>query len=206
MTRPAYMIVAIDVHDSDAFGRYAVQVAPLIQEYGGEVLAATHNYRIEHGAWPRQRVALIRFPSLAQAEGFYHAPAYQPMKSLRESASEADLLLAESPQDQSPEAPEDGATPHYLLGATTVTSSDWIEEYMQKVPPISAHFGVQGLAMGSEYSVLEGAWPRDGLVLLRFPSEAVFQAFWYGDEYRAMKDLREANTVADHISFAGVIE
>jgi len=206
MNRPAYMIVAIDVHDSAAFGRYAVQVAPLIQEFGGKVLAATQNISVEHGHWPKQRLALIRFPSLAQAEGFYGSPAYQPMKALRESASEADLILVESPQDQSAEVADEATTPHYLLGATTVTDPGWIEEYMQKVPPISARFGVQGLAMGNEFSVLEGAWPRDGLVLLRFPSEAVFQAFWYGEEYRAMKELREANTIADHISFAGVVD
>ena len=200
------MIVAIDVHDSADFGRYAVQVAPLIQEFGGEVLAATSNIRLEHGTWPRQRVALIRFPSLAQAEDFYGSAAYLPMKALRESASEADLILAESPQVQAAEVPGDAATPHYLLGATTVTNPAWIEEYMQKVPAISARFGVQGLVMGNEYSVLEGAWPRDGLVLLRFPSEAVFKAFWYGEDYRALKELREANTIADHISFAGVVE
>ena len=206
MTKPAYMIVSIDVHDSEAFGRYAVQVAPLIQEFGGEVLAATQNFRVEHGRWPRERLALIRFPSLERAQDFYRAPAYQPMIALRESASEADLLLVESPLDQTAEASDAAARPHYLLGATTVTGSDWIEEYMQKVPPISARFGVQGLAMGDAYSVLEGAWPRDGIVLLRFPSEAAFQGFWYGDEYRAMKELREANTVADHISFAGGFE
>ncbi len=200
------MIVAIDVHDSAAFGRYAVQVTPLIQEFGGKVLAATQNFCVEHGNWPRQRLALIRFPSLAQAEGFYGSPAYQPMKALRESASEADLILVESPQGQSVEVSDDAAMPHYLLGATTVTDPSWIEAYMQKVPPISARFGVQGLAMGNEFSVLEGAWPRDGLVLLRFPSEAVFQAFWYGEEYRAMKALREANTIADHISFAGLVD
>ena len=81
-----------------------------------------------------------------------------------------------------------------------------VEEYMQKVPPVSAKFGVQALASGGEFEVLDGTWSHSSMVLLGFPSEQVFRDFWYGLEYRPMKELREANSSGDHISFPGVVE
>ena len=116
------------------------------------------------------------------------------------------MILSEGLQETGPETSGEGATPHYLLGATTITDPSWVADYMEKVPRISVAFGVEGLAMGNDFTVLEGDWPRDAVVLLKFPSEAVFQQFWYGDDYRPMKEAREAGTVAENISFAGVVD
>ncbi|MBT4495076.1 MAG: DUF1330 domain-containing protein [Gammaproteobacteria bacterium] len=205
MTSPAYLIVSIDVHDPEVFAQYAGQAVPLLQENGAEILAATPNLTIEWGEWPRQRLTLIKFPSLQKAEDFYRSDAYQPMKALRQSASDGELILVQGQPDTEPETQSE-ATAHYLLGSTTMNETGWITEYMQKVPPVSAKFGVQGLIMGNDFTVLEGSWPRESLVLLKLPSEKAYQDFWFGEEYRAMKELREANTVADHVSFAGVVE
>ena len=206
MTKPAYLIVAIDIHDAETFGRYAEGSMPVVLGSGAEVLAATNNITIDDGDWPRQRIALLRFPSLAAAEGFYQSEAYAPWKSLRLSASDADTILVEGAAETDDAPADAGDVPHYLLGAASLTDPGWVEEYMQKVPPISARFGVQGLAMGDGFSVLEGAWPGQSVVLLKFPSAQAFQDFWYGDEYRPMKELREANSTGAHISFAGVVD
>jgi len=206
VTNPTYMIVAIDIHDPETFGRYVEQAVPLLQEQGGEILAATPNLTVERGAWPRQRLTLIKFPTWSQAELFYQSDAYQPVKALRESASDGDLVLVQGQPDSESDKLDGQSTPHYLLGTTTMTDTGWITEYMQKTPPASAKFGVQGLIMGGDFTVLEGNWPRESFVLLKLPSARAYQDFWFGEEYRAMKELREANTIADHVSFAGVVE
>jgi uncharacterized protein (DUF1330 family) len=210
VAKPAYMIIAIDVHDAGVLDTYRDQAMPLLQEFGAELIVATDKFELTDGAWPRQRIVLLKFSTLDQANAFWNAPAYQPMKALRETASEQDTILVEGLFDEDPDATSapdvtsaDG-TPHYLLGAASVTDPSWVEEYMQKVPPISAKFGVQALASGNEFTVLDGAWPRDAVVLLKFPSEQVFRDFWYGEDYRPMKELREANSVGDHIAFAGL--
>lgn len=204
MAKPAYMIIAIDIHDEEVLDTYRDQAMPLLQEFGAEVIAATENFELCDGAWPRRRIVLLKFPTLDQANTFWNAPDYQPLKALRESASEQDCILVEGLRDEESGATSADATPHYLLGAASFTDPSWVEEYMQKVPPISAKFGVQALATGDEFTVLDGAWPRDAMVLLKFPSEQVYKDFWYGEAYRPMKELREASTVGDHISFAGV--
>jgi uncharacterized protein (DUF1330 family) len=206
MTKPAYLIVATDIHDPETFGRYVEGSIPVVQASGAEVLAATNDFAIDDGEWPRQRIALVKFASRAQAEAFYYSEDYAPLKAVRQSASDGDAILVEGMEGASGEMAPTSDTPHYLLGASTVTDTGWIEEYMRTVPPLSAKFGVQGLAVGNEFTVLEGSWPGESMVLLRCPSEQAFRDFWYGDEYRPMKALREANSTGAHISFAGVLE
>lgn len=206
MTKPAYLIVATDIHDPETFARYVEGSIPVVLESGAEVLAATNNFAVDDGEWVRERIALLRFPSLAQAQAFYHSDAYAPLKALRLSASEADTILVEGNEVDVGGDAENAGPPHYLLGAASLVNPGWIEEYMQKVPPIAAEFGVQGLALGDAFTVLEGTWPGESMVLLRCPSRQAFQDFWYGEPYRPMKELREANTTGVHISFAGVID
>lgn len=200
MTKPAYMIVAIDVHDAEGMGRYAEGTMPLLQGHDAAVLAATNKLRIEDGAWPRQRIAVLEFPSLQAAREFWAADDYAAMKNLRESVSDADILLVEGMFET---RVGNDAGGHYLLGASTSLDEDWVAEYMQTVPPISAKFGVQPIASGTDYEMLDGQWRGASMVLLRFPSRQVFKDFWYGAEYAPMKALREEHTRGDHVSFAG---
>jgi uncharacterized protein (DUF1330 family) len=204
MTKPAYMIICIDINDQEAMGPYAAGTMPLLDAFDATLMAATDQIAIEDGAWPRRRMVVIEFPSLAKAREFWACPEYEPLKAMREATSNADIILAEGiMQDR---LATDGGTPHYLLGASTVDDPSWIEEYQQKVPPVSAKFKVQAIAMGAEFEVLDGAWPHQSVVMLGFPSQQTFRDFWYGDEYRPMKELREANSHGDHISFPGAVE
>ena len=204
MTKPAYMVICIDVHDEAAMQPYAAGAMPVLDAYDAAVIAATNRTEIEHGAWPRSRAVVIEFPSVDRAQGFWKSPEYAPLKVMREAISDADIILVEGILEDRIAVPD--GTPHFLLGASTVTDPSWVEEYMQKVPPISATFGVQALASGAEFEVLDGTWSHSSMVLLGFPSEQVFRDFWYGPEYRPMKELREANSSGDHISFPGVVE
>ena len=204
MTKPAYMIISIDLHDPSGMGAYQEGTMPILAQCGAEVLAATDKFVVEDGSWSRQRVAIIKFPSMDAAKSFWASPDYQPMKTLRESFSDQDNILVEGVQDEEPGSGAAGEdTPHYMLGSNTMKNADWVQEYMEKVPPISAKFGLEALAAGPDFEVLDGKWPGESMVLLKFPSEQAYRDFWFGEEYRAMKELREANTVGDHISFSG---
>ena len=88
MAKPAYMIIAIDIHDEGVLDTYRDQAMPLLQEFGAELIAATDSFELTDGAWPRQRIVLLKFSTLDQANAFGYVPDYQPMKALRESGSE----------------------------------------------------------------------------------------------------------------------
>jgi uncharacterized protein (DUF1330 family) len=204
MSKPAYMVICIDINDEAAMGPYAAGAMPLLEQYGATVIAATNQVAVEDGSWPRQRVVLIEFTSHDQIPTVGASAEYAPLKEMRNASSDADIIIAEG-VTENPIGSGEG-TPHYLLGAATVSDPSWVEEYMQKVPPVSAKFGVQPIATGAAFELLEGSWPHTSMVLLRFSSEQVFRDFWYGDEYRPMKELREANSSGDHVSFPGVVE
>lgn len=203
MTKPAYMIINIDVRDPDKLLEYADGAMPVLAEYGAELLGATGDYDVEDGDWPRGRTAVIKFPSLEVAKTFWTSEAYKPWKEFRESFSEQDAILVEGMFDEEPGAPADEGTPCYMIGASTAHNDDWVAEYMEKVPPVSSKYGSVPLAAGPNFEVLDGTWPGTSMVMLKFPSKQAFKDFWWGDEYKAMKELREANCDGAHISFEG---
>lgn len=199
MSKPAYMVISIDVHKPEGMGPYAEGAMPLLQQHGANVLAATNRIQVEDGQWTRGRAVLIEFPSMDAAHEFWSSNEYEPLKAMRHDISDADILLVEGMFDDRLE-PNAGA--HYLLGGATSSDNDWVDEYMQKVPPVSARFGVQPVASGPAFETLEGNWGHDSMVLLRFPDASVFREFWYGDDYAPMKALREAHTHGAHVSFS----
>jgi len=207
MTKPAYMVIGIDIRNPGAMGPYRVGTAPLLERYKGDVLAATDKVEVLDGNWSRQRVVLIKFPSLKHAEAFWAAPEYTPLRLLREDSSEQDNILVEGLLDEDPNAVQkDEGTPCYMLGGSTAKNADWVAEYMEKVPPVSGKYGSQPLIASEQLRVLDGAWPRKQMVLLKFPSEKAFKDFWSDPDYLPMKKLREDNTEGDHIIFPGVVE
>ncbi len=58
MAKPAYMIIAIDTHDAAVLDTYRDQAMPLLQEFGAELIAATDDFELTDGAWPRKRIVL----------------------------------------------------------------------------------------------------------------------------------------------------
>ena len=79
----------------------------------------------------------------------------------------------------------------------------WSMGLTKRVPPIAAKYSVSMPCFGPDFEVLDGEFNRESVVLLQFPSEEAYRGFWFGDDYAEIKKLREDNTEADHIAFAG---
>lgn len=202
MTKPAYMIFGVDIDDIDSFRRYGEGAGPMLANYGGTVLSATNRIELLDGNWSRGRATVLKFPSLDQARALWEAPEYAPLKALRESCSRSDVVLVEGMMDEDPDAVQsDEGKPHYMLGGNDTKDASWIPEYQAKVPPISAKYGLQALVATDQLEVLDGAWPRRQMVLLKFPSEEAYRSFWSDPDYLPLKKLREDNTEGDHITF-----
>lgn len=71
MTKPAYMIFGLDVHDAEKFGQYAQGTLPLLEKYSVQVFSARNDVELLKGAWNRQRVTILKYPSLAAAKEFW---------------------------------------------------------------------------------------------------------------------------------------
>jgi uncharacterized protein (DUF1330 family) len=204
MTKPAFMIFGVDVQDMDKFGQYAQGTIPLLEQFGVTVLSATNDIDNQHGNWSRERVTVLKFPSMDQARALWASPDYAPLKALRESCSQSDILLIEGMTDEDPDAvAADTGSSHYVLGFNDMLNADWVPEYQAKVPPIAAKWNLTMPCSGDGFEVLDGNFPRQTMVLLQFESKDAYQGFWFDPDYLPIKKLREDNTDSDHIAFAG---
>ena len=204
MTKPAFMVFGLDVHDADTFRKYGEGAGPLLGEFGASVLSATNDVELLNGVWDRERVTVLKFPSMEKARELWESPVYAPLKELRESCSQSDIFLIEGMMDEDPDnTPADDGSSHYVLGLNAPLSTDWIPEYQSKVPAIAAKYGLSAAFAGDQFEVLDGNWTRPQVILLQFPSEEAYRGFWWDDDYLPIKKLREDNTEGDHIAFPG---
>ncbi len=74
---------------------YRNNVLPMVQAYGGKYIVVGGNPKMIEGHWNPTYLVLIEFPSREQAEAWYHAEEYAPLKELRLSALKANGLLLE---------------------------------------------------------------------------------------------------------------
>lgn len=96
MTMPAaFWIAHVEVHDAEAYGRYAVLAGEAIAAHGGEFLArATRHVTLE--GTERKRHVVARFPSMETAVACYNSPAYQAALKHAKGAADRDLVVVEA--------------------------------------------------------------------------------------------------------------
>ncbi len=81
---PAYIMVHMKMKDlNEVNQRYGQHVFPLLAKFGGEMNAGSPNPRVTEGNWDGNWAAVLRFPSMADAEAWYNSTEYEPLKSLR---------------------------------------------------------------------------------------------------------------------------
>jgi uncharacterized protein (DUF1330 family) len=205
MTKPAYLFIGVDSHDQAAMDRYSAGTMPILRKHGCQLIAYDDNAELLDGDYGRQKLILLRFPSLDAARAFWDDPDYKPMKALRETAADTDVLRIEGfGEPPTQDAGDDGERPVFLVGRSNVRNPEAMKPYLEFVPPISGRYGAQVLIANPDYEVLEGQWPTGTFITLRFPSEQAFKAFWSDPDYLPYKRLREDNSEGTHLMVRGV--
>ncbi len=91
----AYWIAHVEVHDAEAYGRYAALATDAIAAHGGEFLARATRHVTLEGA-ERKRHVVARFPSLEDAVACYRSAAYQAALEHARGAADRDLVVVEA--------------------------------------------------------------------------------------------------------------
>ena len=92
----AYVVVDIEITDSDAFQQYVSMVGPIMAKYGARLLAAGPPVATLEGDWRPQGVTLIEFPSVEHARQWHRAPEYQAPMRLRQRAARSRMVLLDA--------------------------------------------------------------------------------------------------------------
>lgn len=90
-----YMLIETQVLDAERYQAYLEAVTPLIQSHGGRYLVRGGTITSIRGDWQPERLVIIAFDTIEQAQDCFATPAYQAMKHLREAAAISKSLYVE---------------------------------------------------------------------------------------------------------------
>ena len=89
-----YLVANIRVKDQEKFQNFSGMAAPIIQKFGGKVLARGPGAQRHEGSLAGV-VMMIEFDSKETAEEFYFSEDYQAAKVVRDACAETDLMIIE---------------------------------------------------------------------------------------------------------------
>ena len=84
----AYLIVEMNITDMEQYKLYMAEAPASVKAFGGEYLVRGGRQETLEGDWAPHRVALLRFPSYAQAKAFYDDAQYTRVRAERAGATE----------------------------------------------------------------------------------------------------------------------
>ena len=93
-----YVVANIRVKDQEKFQQFSGMAGPVIERYGGKVLARGPGAdRLEGDV--SGVVMMIEFETKEAATKFYHSEEYQAAKAVREACSDTDFMIIEGVTD-----------------------------------------------------------------------------------------------------------
>jgi len=92
----------------------------------------------------------------------------------------------------------------YFIIQINVTNHENYKEYLSKVTPIVEKFGGKYIIRGGKNKNVEGKWPYERTVVLKFPTYEMIQKWHDSEEYRPIKKIREENSECNAIIIEGV--
>ncbi|GAC1525865.1 MAG: DUF1330 domain-containing protein [Ramlibacter sp.] len=96
MATPAYVIVEMNISNSEQYKEYTARAPAAVKAAGGEYLVRGGRHETLEGDWKPHRVAMLRFPSYEQAKAFYDSQLYTDARSRRAGATEYfNMILVE---------------------------------------------------------------------------------------------------------------
>ena len=94
--------------------------------------------------------------------------------------------------------------PGYFIIQINVTNVENYKEYIEKVTPIVKKFGGEYIVRGGKSDNVEGNWPFQRTVVLKFPTYDMVKKWHNSDEYKPIRKIREDNSECNAIIIEGL--
>ena len=93
---PAYVIADVrQALDQEALVEYRRGNTESVARHGGHFVVRGGDMEVLEGDWDTRRIVVIAFPDMAAAHEWYESEDYAPLKALRQSASETNIILVD---------------------------------------------------------------------------------------------------------------
>jgi uncharacterized protein (DUF1330 family) len=93
------VIFDVDIYNATQYQSFMAEVKPALEEAGAQYLVRGGPYAVHEGDWDPRRIVLLKFPSNAAWEAFYHGEVYQGLKAVRDVCSSARLVSVQGLQN-----------------------------------------------------------------------------------------------------------
>jgi uncharacterized protein (DUF1330 family) len=93
----AFLIFHGTIKDAEKFGRYGKAVPPTLKSFGGEIFLRGKAGRVLAGEHDHKIFAMLKFPDLNNAHGWYQSDAYQALIQNRDEAADFTVISFEEP-------------------------------------------------------------------------------------------------------------
>jgi uncharacterized protein (DUF1330 family) len=89
----AYVVVDIEVLEPIEYEEYKALAAPAVAAYGGRYLARGGAVEVVEGDWIPNRLVVLEFPSVAQAQAWWSSPEYSRAKEIRQRTARTNMVF-----------------------------------------------------------------------------------------------------------------
>jgi uncharacterized protein (DUF1330 family) len=91
----AYVIVDVNITDSDKYDEYRKLSGPSVAQYGGKFLVRGGAHETLEGDWQPGHVVILEFADADAARRWWNSPEYEAAKVVRRAASTARFVLVD---------------------------------------------------------------------------------------------------------------
>lgn len=92
---PAFVIANVKILDPVRYEDYKRLVPGTLAPFGGRFVARGGRTEVLEGDWRPERLVILEFPSVEQAQAWWHSPEYAEARALRQATSTGTLLILE---------------------------------------------------------------------------------------------------------------
>src|SRR5215207_2529450 len=85
---------------------------------------------------------------------------------------------------------EEDTVPAYMIVEVETTDEALMTEYRKHTPGAVAKFGGKFIVRGGKTRTLEGGWTPSRVVVLEFPDYEKAEAFYFGENYKPILEMR----------------
>jgi uncharacterized protein (DUF1330 family) len=95
---PVYLIAEVTVLNEKLYSEYAAKAKGIVEKYGGRYLVRGGKAVPLEGGWNPQRIIVMEFPSIEEAQAWYTSEEYNAITPLREQSTTSRAILVKGYQ------------------------------------------------------------------------------------------------------------
>ena len=95
---PAFVIVEVAIHDQEAYEEYKKRTPATIAAFNGKFVVRGGRTIALEGNWSPERIVVLEFPTMADANQWWHSEKYSQAKEIRQKAAITKMIIVEGIQ------------------------------------------------------------------------------------------------------------